>query len=53
MTRRQKYIFAPGQYDGLVLMQGSPKAKCYGQMIPQVQVDVRDLNDYVQMAGGC
>lgn len=48
----RKYLMVPGQYDGLVQMEGSPKAKPYGRMVPQVQVDVRDLKDYAQIAGG-
>lgn len=49
--RGRKYIFAKGQYDGLLLMEGQPKAKRYGQQISEVQVDVRDLNDYARMTG--
>ena len=49
--RGRKYIFAKGQYDGLLLMEGQPKAKRYGQQISEVQVDVRDLNDYTRMTG--
>lgn len=42
----RKYILAKGQYDGLIEMEGQPKAKPYGYQISEVQVAVRDLRDY-------
>lgn len=48
----RKYMYAKGQYDGLVLMEGHPKARPYGRQIPDVQVETRSLSDYADVVGG-
>lgn len=50
--RGRKYVLAKGQYDGLFEMEGQAKAKPYGYQISDIQVAVRDLNDYAEYAGG-
>lgn len=47
----RKYIFAKGQYEGLLIAEGQAGPKSYGRQIEYDEVEVRDLNSYVALAG--
>lgn len=46
------YVFAKGQYDGLLAAQGQVKAPKVGRQIEPLQVEVRELSTYERVAGG-
>jgi transposase len=48
----RKYVYALGQYDGLLLAEGQPKPPAYGLQIGHAEVAIRNLTDYAAFAGG-
>lgn len=48
----RKYVYALGQYDGLLLAEGQPKPPAYGRQISHAEVAIRNLTDYAAFAGG-
>jgi len=50
--KSRKYVYAEGQYDGLLLAEGYPKPPAYGRQVAIADVAVRNLSDYAAFAGG-
>lgn len=48
----RKYVYALGQYDGLLLAEGQAKPPAYGRQIGPAEVAIRNLTDYAAFAGG-